>query len=119
MSNAIKNLTEQLIKFRNERDWQQFHKPKELAISLSLEASELLELFQWKTDAEIAQMIKHHPEKLRDELADVFNWILVLSHDCNIDILAASAAKIEKNAQKYPIEKAKGRHTKYTEFTDN
>lgn len=117
MNNPIKRLTEQLITFRNERDWQQFHKPKDLAISLTLEAAELLELFQWKTDAEITHMVQHHPEKLRDELADVFNWILVLSHDCNIDILAASTAKIEKNKQKYPIEKAKGKHTKYTEFT--
>jgi len=116
MDNSLKQLTEKLITFRNEREWKQFHKPKDLAISLSLEAAELLELFQWKNDAEIAQMINNDPEKLRDELADVFNWVLILSHDCNINILEAATAKIGKNAQKYPVEKAKGRHTKYTDL---
>jgi NTP pyrophosphatase (non-canonical NTP hydrolase) len=105
MDDTIKHLIKKLIAFRDERDWQQFHKPKDLAISLALEAAELLELFQWKTEAEVGEMIKH-------------NWILVLSHDCNIDILAASAVKIEKNAQKYPVEKARGKHAKYTELTN-
>lgn len=109
----LKELTQKIINFRDERDWKQFHKPKDLAVSLTLEASEVLEHFQWKGDAEIEEYIKKHKDDIADELADVFNYLLIISHDLGIDLLTASARKIIKNEIKYPVEKAKGKHTKY------
>lgn len=110
---GIEELTKKLIAFRKERNWEQFHKPKDLAVSLSLEASEVLEHFQWKNEKEIEWYVKTHKGEIGEELADVFNWVLVMSHDFGIDIIEASARKIVKNEVKYPVEKAKGRHTKY------
>jgi len=110
-------LLERLIEFRRERDWEQFHTPKELAISLSIEASELLEWFQWKNDDEIAlKLDSDKREALEDEVADVVAYLSYLCHDVGIDINKAVEAKIEKNAQKYPIEKVKGRSDKYNEY---
>ncbi len=116
MKKDIKELTEKLIAFRKERDWEQFHKPKDLAVSLSLEASEVLEHFQWKNEQEIEEYVKTHKDEIGEELADVFNWVLLMSHDFGIDILSASAKKIVKNALKYPIEKSKGKNLKYTKL---
>lgn len=112
----IQDLTQKIIQFRNERDWEQFHKPKDLAISLSLEAGEVLEHFQWKTEVEIAEYLKTHKEYIADELGDVMNYLLLLSHAAGVDIVQAAANKIKKNAEKYPVDKAKGRHTKYNKL---
>lgn len=112
----FENFTQKLIAFRNERDWQQFHKPKDVALSLALEAAEVLELFQWKTDEQAAQAVKESPEKFADELADVMGWVFILAHDLKIDLAAALEHKLAKNAAKYPIEKAKGNSKKYTEL---
>ena len=112
----IKNLTDKFIRFREERDWGQFHTPKDLAISLTLEAAEVLEHFQWKTEDEIKEYTKTHKEHIGEELADVMSWILIMSHDLDIDIIEACNKKMEKNALKYSVEKAKGKHTKYTEL---
>jgi len=112
----IKILTKKLINFRDSRDWQQFHNPKDIAISLSLEASEVLEHFQWKNKEEIEQYIKTNKNEIGEELADVFNWVLILSHDIGVDILKASDEKIKKNEKKYPVEKVKGKHTKYNQL---
>ena len=112
----IKKLTEKIIEFRNERDWEQFHKPKDLAISLSLEASELLEHFQWKSNEEIEEYIKNNKEEIGDELGDVFNYLLIMAHDFGIDLADVAMKKIEKNKAKYPVEKAKGKHTKYNKL---
>jgi len=110
-------LQQRLIEFRRERDWEQFHTPKDLAISLSIEASELLEWFQWKNDDEISLKLKSDKrEELEDEVADVIAYLTYLCHDVGIDINKAVEAKIKKNAQKYPIEKVKGRSDKYTEY---
>lgn len=110
----VNKLTEKIIAFRNARDWKQFHNPKDVSISLSLEAAELLEHFQWKNAAEIEKHIKSHKTEISDELADVLYWVLLLGHDLKIDVLAALDKKLKKNAKKYPVSKAKGRHTKYT-----
>lgn len=110
----IKELTKKLIAFRKERDWEKFHSPKDLAISLSLEAAEVLEHFQWKSEKEIEEYVKTHKDEIGEELADVFNWVILMSHDFGIDIGAASAKKISQNEAKYPVEKVKGRYTKYT-----
>lgn len=112
----INELTKKIIEFRNERDWLQFHTPKNLAISLSLEASEVLEHFQWKTDGEINEYLADHKEEIGDELGDVLNYLLLLANAADIDIIQAAEAKIKKNEIKYPIEKAKGRNTKYNKL---
>lgn len=113
---TIKTLTRKIIHFRDARDWAQFHNPKDVAISLSLEAAELLEHFQWKTPKEIEKHIKNSKAAISDEIADVLYWVLLLSHDLKIDPLAALGKKLKKNAKKYPVSKAKGRHAKYTEL---
>ncbi len=112
----IQKLTKLLIDFRNARDWQKFHNPKDVALSLMLEAAELGEHFQWKSEAEMKDYIAKHKAKIGEELADVFNWVLILSHDLDLDIAKAAEEKIAHNAKKYPIEKAKGKSTKYTEL---
>jgi dCTP diphosphatase len=109
----IAKLTRELVKFRNARDWKQFHNPKDLAISLILEAGEVLEHFQWKNPEEMAKHVKEHKQEIGDELADVFYWVLLLANDLGIDIEKASARKMKINAKKYPIKKARGKHTKY------
>lgn len=114
--NQIKQLTKLLNDFRDARDWRQFHNPKDVAISLSLEASEVLEHFQWKSPEEIKTYVKKNKKEIGEELADVFYWVLLLSYDLNIDLEKALKQKIKKNAKKYPIKKAKGRHNKYTEL---
>lgn len=111
--NNIQRLTQRLIKFRDERDWKQFHNPKDVALSLTLEAAEVLEHFQWKNGAELDEYIKTHKNDIAEELADVFNWVLLLSNYLSIDIIKAAEKKLEKNKKKYPVKKAKGRYVKY------
>ena len=112
----IEELTKRIVDFRDARDWKQFHNPKDLAISLSLEASEVLEHFQWKNKEEMEKYIVSDKEHIADELADVLYWVLLMSHDLNIDVLEALDRKQTKNEEKYPVEKAKGKHTKYNKL---
>jgi NTP pyrophosphatase (non-canonical NTP hydrolase) len=112
----IKALTKEVLNFRDAREWKQFHNPKDVAISLALEAAELLEHFQWKTPSEIAAHVKAGKEDISDELADVLYWVLVLGHDLKIDISGALRAKLVKNGLKYPVAKSKGRITKYNKL---
>ena len=112
----IAKLQQAIVAFRDERDWKQFHNPKDLALSLVLEATEVLEHFQWKNEKEVADHIHKHKEDISDELADVLYWILLMAHDLDIDIIAASMSKLDKNARKYPVDAAKGSHKKYTEL---
>lgn len=114
--NDFQELTNKINKFREERDWFQFHKPKDCALTLCLEAAELLELFQWKDDLEVEEFIKNNKEKLSDEMIDVLYWILVFANDCDIDIKEAFERKMKRNAEKYPVEKSKGNKKKYTEL---
>lgn len=110
----------QLLAFRDERDWKQFHTLKNLIISLNLESAELLELTQWKTDAQL-DTLKNDPEfrsALRDECADVLLYLLLVADDAGIDLLDAAQAKIAKNAAKYPVEQAFGSAKKYTELKE-
>lgn len=112
----LENLQKKVVAFRDERDWKQFHNPKDCAISLSLEAAEVLEHFQWKSVKEVEDYITTNKEAVGDELADVLYWLLLMSNDMEIDLSDAFIQKLEKNSQKYPVEKAKGKHTKYTEL---
>ena len=112
----IKDLTKKIIEFRDERDWKKFHNPKDVALSLVLEAGEVMEHFQWKNKEEIEKYVKTNKEEIGEELADVLHWVLLMSHDLKIDILDALDKKLVKNGKKYPVEKAKGNAKKYTEL---
>jgi NTP pyrophosphatase (non-canonical NTP hydrolase) len=113
---SIKSLTKLINDFREARDWKQFHNPKDVAISLSLEASEVLEHFQWKSKEEIEKHIRTNKKEIAEELADVFYWILLMSNDLDIDLEKALMLKMKKNNINYPIKKSKGRHTKYNKL---
>ncbi len=113
---SLKRLTNKIIKFRDLRDWKQFHNPKDIAISLSLEAAEVLEHFQWKSKEEIKKYIVKNKKHIGKELADVLHWVLLFSHDLKIDIGQALERKIKINDKNYPVEKSKGSHKKYTEY---
>lgn len=108
--NDLKEITEALIKFRNERDWEQFHNPKDLAIALNIEAGELLENFLWKAHEGANE------EKVKEELADVFAYSLLLAEKYKFDVKDIVLEKIKKNGEKYPIDKAKGTAKKYNEL---
>lgn len=95
-------------KFAEERDWKQFHTPENLAKSISIEAGELLECFQWSTD--------YKPEKVKEELADVMMYCLMMADAVGVDPIAIMEEKLKRNAEKYPVEKSKGNSKKYTEF---
>lgn len=106
----IRDIQKALIKFRDERDWEQFHNAKDLAVALNIEASELLELFLWKS----ANEADH--ERIKEELADVFAYAFLLASKYELDVREIVLAKIEKNALKYPINKSKGIAKKYTDL---
>jgi len=106
----IVDLQKEALAFRDARDWAQFHNAKDLAAGLSIEASELLECFLWK-DAKSAD-----PAKIREEIADVLVYALLLAHEAKVDLPSAIREKLAKNALKYPVEKAKGRAEKYDQL---
>lgn len=112
----IKDLTKLIKHFRDERNWKQFHNPKDSGIALISEAMEVLEHFKWQSKEEMDKYIKTHKKEIGDELSDVLFWILLMAHDLNIDIRKAFELKMEENHRKYPIEKAKGKHLKYTKL---
>ena len=112
----LKRLLERVKKFRDDRDWMQFHNHKDMAIGMAMEAAEVMEHFHWKSTSEMEEYAKTHKEEIGEELADVFVYVLELSDNLGIDIAAALDKKLDKNEKKYPVEKAKGNHKKYTEF---
>jgi dCTP diphosphatase len=112
----INKITEKIIKFRDERDWMQFHDPKNMAVSIILEASELLEHFQWKTEEEVRKYVTQNKAELKDEIADIALYLFELADNLGISLISAMEEKLKKNELKYPIEKAKGRHTKYNKL---
>ena len=108
--NDIDEIIDALLKFRNERDWEQFHNPKDLSLAISIEAAELLELFLWKK-AEDAKV-----EKVKEELADIFSFAFLLANKYDLNVKDIVLDKIAKNNLKYPVEKARGNATKYDEL---
>jgi len=106
----LQELTDTLIRFRNDRDWEQFHNPKDLALALSVEAGELLEVFLWKSHTEANR------EKVKEELADVFAFALLLADKYGFDVKEMVMEKIIRNGEKYPVEKARGTARKYDEL---
>ena len=109
-------LRDTLRQFVAERDWDQFHSPKNLAMALSVEAAELLEHFQWLTEAASHRLPPAKLDEVRDEMADVLVYLVRLADKLEVDLLAAAAAKIEKNALKYPADKVRGSMKKYSEY---
>jgi dCTP diphosphatase len=112
----IKNIIEKIKKFRDERDWMQFHDPKNMAVSITLEAAELLEHFQWKTKEEVENYIKENKNEIAEEIADVLIYLFELADNLGLDVIEIMNRKIDKNINKYPAEKAKGKHTKYNKL---
>jgi NTP pyrophosphatase (non-canonical NTP hydrolase) len=106
----IEKIIQELIHFRNERDWEQFHNPKDLAIALNIESAELLELFLWKGHEEA------NIDKIKEELADVFAYAFLIAQKYNLNVKDIVNDKIRQNAQKYPIDKAKGTSKKYNQL---
>ena len=109
-------MTDALLRFRENRDWEQFHNPKDQFLGLALEAAEVLEMAQWKDGEVLEEHLKQHHEELADELADVLSWVLLIAHDRRIDLAAAFDRKLVKNAQKYPVELSRGKATKYRDL---
>lgn len=118
MASDIADLQERIRIFATERQWNLIDEPKDMAISLSLEAAEVLEHFQWKTEAEMSEYMLTHKEDLGEELSDVLYWVLRMAGHFQIDIVDAFGKKMDKNEKKYPVEKARGNHKKYTEHIE-
>lgn len=116
MNAELASLMRRIKRFARERDWEQFHTPKNLAMALSVEASEIVELFQWLTEAESRNLSEGKVRDLADELADTYIYLLKLADRFGIDLTQAAMAKLKKNALKYPISKARGSAKKYNEL---
>jgi dCTP diphosphatase len=115
---SIEDLQKKIRQFVDERDWDQFHNPKDLSISLALEAAEVMEHFQWKSNEEMIEHARKNKGAVGEELADVFYWVLLLANKLDVDLSEAFEKKMTQNAAKYPVEKAKGNHKKYTELAE-
>ena len=115
-ADSLKHLREALRQFARERDWDQFHSPKNLAIALSVEAAELLEHFQWLSETDSATLDARTHAKVREELADVLLYLIRLADKLNVDLVPAAIEKMGINAQKYPVDKSRGNSKKYTEL---
>jgi NTP pyrophosphatase (non-canonical NTP hydrolase) len=116
---SLQELTEQLIDFRDARDWRQFHSLKDLILSLSLEASELLELSQWKPEKQFedeALNDESMQQRLKEECADVLLYLLLIAERAGIDLQEAASNKLAANNEKYPVEKSRGTSAKYTKL---
>jgi dCTP diphosphatase len=116
VSDTIEDLTKLVLDFRHERDWKQFHNPKDMALSLMLESAELVELMQWRNGPQLDAHLAKIKDRVGEELADVLGWILLLASDQGLDLAVAFRKKIELNKKKYPIEKSRGSARKYDEL---
>ncbi len=116
MSKDLEDLRDQLRRFAAERDWDQFHSPKNLASALVVEAGELLEHFQWLTEEQSGALTDDQKQKVVDELADVFIYSIRLADKLDVDLIQSARDKIARNATKYPVEKARGNAKKYTDL---
>lgn len=112
----INEIASRISNFADDRDWNQFHSPKNLAMALSVEAAELLEHFQWLTEEQSRNLPPDTLSEVEQEIADVFNYLVRIADMLDIDLIAAAIKKIEVNEMKYPVSKARGNATKYTEF---
>ena len=116
MKPGLNDIIERIKVFRDERDWMQFHNHKDMAISIVIEAAELLEHFQWQTEEEIDQHVKENKDKISEEIADIGIYLIELADNLGVNLVDAMHKKLDKNAKKYPVDKAKGRHDKYDQL---
>jgi len=116
MKNKANSLIQKLLKFREERDWKQFHTPKNLAISIAVETAELLSIFQWVKDSEMEQKTIEKLPEIKDEIADIYIYLSLLAYDLGIDLEKSGKEKLKINAKRYVLSKAKGNSKKYTEL---
>lgn len=107
-------LLKKLIIFRQERNWEKFHKPKDLAMAAAIEAAELMQEFLWKSDEEVTVEVTNNKQRFADEIADTVVYLMLLADDLGIDMYEAIDAKMKKNAERYPVDKCRGKSTKYT-----
>lgn len=114
---SLKACTEEVVRFRDERDWKQFHTSKDMLLSLYLEVAELGEHLQWKTEAEFGDWIKNNRAVFGEELADIFYWVLLIAHDTGVDLETAFDNKMKRNRKKYPVDEARGKKLKYTHYS--
>jgi NTP pyrophosphatase (non-canonical NTP hydrolase) len=113
---TIAALTKELLAFRDERDWKQFHNPKDLATALSIEASELQEIFLWKNGSQLDETIRDKHEHIEQEVADIASYLLLLCNELDIDLDTAIRSKLEHNKAKYPADQVRGNSKKYDEY---
>ncbi len=118
MADSLQELRSRIDAFVKERDWEQFHTPKNLAMAMIVEAAEVVEHFQWDSAQESATLTEQRKTEIGHELADTLVYLLRIADVCGIDLIAAANAKIALNAQKYPVEKARGSNAKYTSYED-
>lgn len=116
MNKDLEDLRDALRRFATEREWEQFHSPKNLASALVVEAAELLERFQWLTEEQSRSLSAEEKQRVTDELADVFVYLIRLADKLDVDLIEAARGKIARNAEKYPVEKARGNAKKYTDL---
>lgn len=112
----VENIQKKIRAFRDERDWMQFHNPKDMATAISIEAAELLEIFLWRTPAESVQVAEKDKEHVKEEIADIAAYLFELADNLNVDLIAAMEEKLAKNAVKYPAAQVHGSAKKYTEY---
>lgn len=108
------DLLKKLIIFRQERNWERFQKPKDLAMAAAIEAAELMQEFLWKTEGEVVAQVSQDKQRFADEIADTVVYLMLLANDLGIDMYEAIDAKMKKNADRYPVDKCRGKSTKYT-----
>lgn len=116
MTDSLQAIRSRIQAFVEERDWQQFHSPKNLAMAMIVEAAELVEHFQWMTEQESREVSAEKKEQIGQELADTFVYLLRIADVLEINLIEATNRKLDINAKKYPVEKARGRNDKYTEY---
>jgi len=116
MSVDLDTIKKKILGFRNERDWKKFHDPKNLSQAIGIEAAELQELFLWKTNAESKKLSPNELESAKEEVADIFIFLMYFCHEFNIDLFKAVEDKIKLNGEKYPVDKAKGNSKKYDDL---
>lgn len=115
-NDVLTSLQQAALAFRDQRDWQQFHAPKNLAQGLAIEAAELMEVFLWKTTEASRQLNDVELERVKEEVGDITLFLLTFCHELNIDLADATFEKLALNEEKYPVERAKGNSTKYTDY---
>lgn len=113
---SLADLTREVTHFRDERNWKQFHNPKDAALSLLLEVAELLEIMQWKNGEDLEAHLTERRKEVGEELSDILYWVLLLAHDLQIDLSSAIIEKLAANKLKYPLERSTGSSKKYTEL---